>query len=321
MSDKINTIFFGTPHFAEIVLQKLINSPYKPSLVVTSPDKPVGRKQELLFSPVKTLAKKHSIKIWQPEKLEIENWKLEINKLGNIDLVIVAAYGKIIPKSILDTLPAKFINVHPSLLPKYRGPSPIAGTILSGDKKTGVTIMLMDKKMDHGPVLAVQELGITNSKLTTPELTKILAEQGADLLMETIPKYINGEIKPKEQEHDKATYTKLIKREDGRIDWKKSAQYIERQLRAFTPWPGIYTYFNNKRLKILSLEILNSVSDNTLKDTNSKPGTIVGQDGGFAIQTKKGLIVPKNVQFESKNPQTAEEFLRGHPEIIGSVLK
>jgi methionyl-tRNA formyltransferase len=349
MSDKINTIFFGTPHFAEIVLQKLINSPYRPSLIITAPDKPTGRKQTLTPPPVKLLSKKHNIPVWQPKKLEVVLFRetsrrkrnrlfsknlpqrgksspfekppagREINKLGKIDLVIVAAYGNLIPKEILDTLPNKFVNIHPSLLPKYRGPSPIANTILNDDKKTGVTIMLMDEKMDHGPLISQREFRISNfefkngrGKPTSEELQKILAELGAELLTETIADYLSGKIKPREQDHKEATYTKLLKREDGRIDWKKPAEYIERQQRAFTPWPGIYTYFNGKRLKILSLEIQ--------KNTSAKSGEVIKRNSVFAVQTRKNLIVPRQVQIEGGVVQTAEEFLRGHPQILGSHL-
>jgi len=321
----MNIIFFGTPYFSKIILEKLIQTSYRPALVITAPDKPVGRKKILTPPPTKVLAQKHAIKIWQPEKLNIENWKSEIGKLRNVDLAIVVAYGKIIPKSILNTLPAGFINVHPSLLPKYRGPSPIQSAILNGDEKTGVTIMLLDEKMDHGPILASREYPrnkeqgtnksqIPMTKITTPELSDILAEEGAELLVETIPKWINKEIEPKEQNHNKATYTKIITREDGRVDWKKPAQYIERQLRALTPWPGIFTFWKDKRLKIISLHIAAKKSD------SHAIGQLVPYKDSFAVQTGAGFVVPKIVQLEGKKPQSAEEFLKGHSSILGNTL-
>lgn len=296
-------IFFGTPEFAQIILQKLIDNGYKPALVVTAPDKPIGRKQVLTPTPVKVLAKKHKIPILQPEKLD-DSFIYKL-KTKTYNLIIVAAYGKIIPKSILDIPKYNAINVHPSLLPKLRGASPIQYAILNGDKTTGVTIMLMDEKMDHGPILANRKSQIAAGD-TTEILSKKLVEIGADLLIETIPKWIGGKIKPKPQNHKSATFTKIIKREDGRIDWNKSADEIERMFRAFTPWPGIFTMWNGKRLKILSLSIMAAPRRNII-------GQIITYKKGFAVQTRKGLIVPKEVQLEGKNPQSVEEFLRAHP--------
>ena len=338
----LNIVFFGTPHFAEIVLEKLIHAGYKPSLVITAPDKPVGRKKELIPSPVKILSQKENISIAQPEKLDQEFVETYNLTPSTYNLFIVAAYGKIIPQKILDIPRYGALNIHPSLLPKYRGASPIQTSILNGDKKTGVTVMLMDEKMDHGPILAQQELAVINSKsdppagragirnkfkipmfkITAPKLSDILAEQGAELLTETIPKLINKKIKPKKQNHKKATYTKIIKREDGLINWNKSADYIERQLRAFTPWPGIYTIWEDKRLKILELNTTGR-SGRPVVSGSGRPvvdGQVIKYNDGFAIQTKNRIIVPSIIQLEGKNSQTAKEFLNGHPKIIGSIF-
>lgn len=333
---QLNIVFFGTPEFSNIVLQKLIDSGYKPSLVITAPDKPVGRKQKIVASPVKNLAAKYDIPILQPKKLNSEfAKKLQTTRLdeparsprlriveagrarrATYNLFIVAAYGKIIPANILKIPKYGAVNVHPSLLPLYRGPSPIQAAILSEDEKIGVTIIKMDEKMDHGPILAYRESPISNQN-TYESLGNKLFKIGAELLIDILPKYVGGKIKPKKQNHKKATYTKIIKKEDGHINWSHDAAYIERQLRAFTPWPGIYTFYNNKRLKILTLTPTSPIVT---------PGiTILGKvtkyENGIAVQTGNGLIVPQKIQLESKKLQTAQEFLRGYPEIIGSRLK
>ncbi|MBU2634871.1 methionyl-tRNA formyltransferase, partial [Patescibacteria group bacterium] len=201
--------------------------------------------------------------------------------------VIVASYGKIIPKKILEIPKYGCLNVHPSLLPKYRGPSPIQTTILNGDKKTGVTIILMDEKIDHGPIISNSKFEIRNSKLTYGELNVKLAKLGVKLLIETIPKWIRGEIKIKPQDHSKATYTKILKREDGKIDWSKSAQEIERQVRAFNPWPGTFTFIKHKnktlRIKVLEADI-----------------------------SKDNKLIIKKLQPEGKKAMSFEEFKRGY---------
>lgn len=276
---KVKTIFVGTPEFGAIVLERLIEADFKPILVITFPDKPVGRKQILTPPPVKVMAQKFGIPIEQPER--IENCKLKIENLKP-DLIMVAAYGQIIPKEILDIPKCGSLNVHPSLLPKYRGPSPVQCTILNDDKETGVTIVLMDKKMDHGDIVANSEFQITNPQITTGELSKKLANLGAELLIKTVPRWIEGKIKPRPQDEKRATYTKILKREDGKIDWQKRPEEIERQIRAFQHWPGSYTLYQGKRLKILRAEI------------------------------KEDKLIIKEVQLEGKKPMSFEDFLKGH---------
>jgi len=243
----MNIIFLGTGEFGTTILQGLVKNNYKPILV-------------------------HDFK--KTEKLKP-------------DLVIVASYGKIIPKKILEIPKYGCLNVHPSLLPKYRGPSPIQTTILNGDKKTGVTIILMDEKIDHGPIISNSKFEIRNSKLTYGELNVKLAKLGVKLLIETIPKWIRGEIKIKPQDHSKATYTKILKREDGKIDWSKSAQEIERQVRAFNPWPGTFTFIKHKnktlRIKVLEADI-----------------------------SKDNKLIIKKLQPEGKKAMSFEEFKRGY---------
>ncbi len=245
MSSKIKIIFFGTPEVSKKVLERLFNSSYEISLVVTNKDAPVGRKQILTPSPVKDFALNKNIKVIDPDKITPD----DLQNYG-ADIAIVVAYGKIIPQSVIDLFPLGMLNIHYSLLPKYRGASPVEHAILNGDEKTGVTIQKLIFKLDAGPIVSVKELQIDN-KITTPELKDKLTEIGSDLLIETLPKYIDGVIVPKEQDESLATHCGKIKKTDGEI--KDSDSEISKWLkyRAFFGWPGIF-YFdeNNKRVKI-----------------------------------------------------------------------
>lgn len=282
-SQGLGIIFFGTSEFGAIVLQKLIQSGMGPLLVVTAPDKPAGRKQNLTPPPVKLLAEKYSTQVFQPEKIQNSKFKIQNSKP---DLIVLAAYGQIIPKEILEIPTYGALNVHPSLLPKYRGASPIQAAILNGEEKTGVTIMLMDEELDHGPILATRKFSNKIKKITYQELHDELANVGADLLIETIPKWVSGEIKSQEQDHTKATYTKRITKEDGRIDWSKPAVYIERQVRAFSPWPGAFTFWKGKRVKILKAHV------------------------------EQGKLIIDELQLEGKKPTSFREFLLGHKDFV-----
>ncbi len=273
-------IFLGTPEFGAIILTELIKSGHKPFLVITEPDKPIGRNQTMTPPPVKVLAEKYKIVVVQPER--IKDCKLEIKNLGP-DLGIIAAYGQILPKDILDIPQYGFINVHPSLLPKYRGPSPIQSAILTGDEKTGATIMRVAEKMDSGPILSQKEITISQNETFT-SLHNKLADLGAKLLIESIPKLLAGKLPPMSQDETKATYTKIIKKEDGEIDWNKSAKEIDGQIRAFSPWPGTYTIYKGKRLKIIKAENIS------------------------------GQLIIKEVQLEGAKPMEVDDFLRGHPD-------
>ena len=309
-------IFFGTPEFGKIILEKLIDSGYKPVLIVTAPDKPAGRKQEPTPSAVKILAAKNKIPIAQPEKLSVSDIVGTGPDRAGLDLIIVAAYGKVLPSEILKIPKYGALNIHPSLLPRWRGPTPIQYAILNGDNETGVTIMLMDENIDHGPVVSNIKCQISNIKTTTQELSRKLAELGAELLINTLPKYISGEIKPQEQVHENAIYTKIISRNDGYIDWSKTAQDIECQIRAFTPWPGSFTIWKNKRLKITSGSVLYLSAGKPLL-----PGqTFLLDDGQLAVQTGMGLFIIEKIKLEGKEEITMKEFLNGYAQIIGATL-
>ena len=308
-------VFFGTPHFGALILEKLCQSEYKPVLVITALDKPVGRKQVITPPPVKVVAEKYKISFG--EITAIDNLKSL-----NPDLIIVAAYGKLLPKEILEIPKYGCLNVHPSLLPKYRGPSPIQYAILNGDQETGVTIILMDEKMDHGPILANSKIEIDDFEIDYPNLHNKLAQLGSDLLIETIPKWINGEIQPQTQDEAIATFTKIIKKEDGKIDWKKTAETLQRQIRAFHPWPSSYCFYEKdgkqRLIKILKTDCLEQSKHGPF----GGPGkTFLAPDDKIAVQTGKDFLIIKELQMEGGKPMNSSEFLRGQTNFIGTVLK
>ncbi len=262
---KPNFVFFGTPEFAAIILQKLTDAGMPPAAVVCNPDRPVGRKEIITPPPTKLLAQKYNIPILQPEVLSISNYQLPISKP---DFAVVAAYAKIIPAEIIAAFPRSVVGVHPSLLPKHRGSSPIQTAILEGDKETGVTLYILDEKVDHGPILAQRELEFPISNFQFPTLLEKLAELGGNLLVETLPKFLAGEIKPRPQNEAEATYTKKFATADafvaesdlneavnGASSEKVAA--IERRIRALNPEPGVWTMKNGKRIKLLEAEIQN----------------------------------------------------------------
>lgn len=306
-------IFFGTPEFAAIILEKLINAGYMPAAVICNPDELVGRKKILTSPPVKILSQKHDIRIFQPEKLRDNLEFAEQLKNLKSDLAIIAAYGKIIPKEILDIPSSGFINVHPSLLPKYRGASPIQYAILNGDHETGVTIMAVDEEMDHGNIISNLKTQISRVD-TFESLSQKLAKLGAELLIKILPDYVSGKIKPVEQDHSRATYTKIIKKEDGKIDWSKSADEIERMTRGYYPWPDVWTVWSDKILKILAADVL--------ADGDKKIGEVfLTKNNKLAIKCGKDALIVNKLQLEGRKILTAREFLNGHKNFIGSILK
>lgn len=263
----MNFAFFGSPEFAAIILEKLLASNFIPKAVVTSPDRPVGRKKILASPPAKLLAQKHKIPILQPEKLEIGNWKLEIQKIKtgvSFDFFVVVAYAKILPQELIELPRLGTIGVHPSLLPKYRGATPIQTAILDGAEETGVTLFLLDEKVDHGPILAQANLQINGRDYK--ELEKALAELSAELLIKTLPRFLKGEVKPKAQDESLASFTKKITTEDAYIhsaDLKiaqdrggKEAIMIARKIRAYIQEPGAWTVIQGIRTKLLKAKIL-----------------------------------------------------------------
>ncbi len=281
----LRVIFMGTPDFALEGLNRLAQATdFKIVGVYTQADKPVGRAQTITPPPVKVMAKKYGFKIIQPAKI-----KTEIETIRDLkpDLIVVIAYGKIIPQAILDLPTYGCINVHASLLPKYRGASCLTAPILNGDSETGVTIMKMDAGLDTGGILRQAEMKL-DGRANLETVHDALSALGADLLVPTLRDYVAGKIKPQAQDETQASYVKIIKKEDGRIDWTKPATEIERMIRAYNPWPGTYTEQSEKILKIIEAtpEILN---------TNShKPGDLFIAEHALAIQCGQGAIVILN---------------------------
>lgn len=257
--NEIKIVYFGTPEFSAYILEKLIEfcdgvieglpKLYHIQAVITRADKPVGRKQLMNQSPAAIVAHKYQIPILKPKKLDEDFINSHLSLL-TCDLFIVASYGKIIPQNLLDIPKLGSLNVHPSLLPKYRGASPIQAAILNGEKKTGITIMLMDAEMDHGPILSTKEISLSEQE-TYQTLSTKMSQAGSDLLLETIVRFLEGKITPQSQNHTKATFTKLIKKEDGYFDISNppTPEILDRMIRAYYPWPGVWTKWNNKIIK------------------------------------------------------------------------
>jgi methionyl-tRNA formyltransferase len=289
----MNYVFFGTPQFAAIILEKLIKAGLLPQVVVCNPDKPVGRKKIITPPATKLLAQKYNIPILQPESLT--DVKSQLSKV-NCQFFVVAAYSEIIPKEILEIPRLGAIGVHPSFLPKYRGPSPIQTAILNGDEETGVSLFLMDEKVDHGPILATSHLLLANSD-NYETLSKKLAELGAELLIKTLPDFVTGKITPLAQDESQATYTKKFKTEDAYIEPKDleiaqqeggdTAIEIDRKIRALNPEPGTWTLQNGKRMKILEAELIS--------------GKLRRPDG-VGAPTYASALKLKKIQFEGKKP-------------------
>lgn len=304
-------VFFGTENFAAAMLAALLdNQNFEVVAAVTAPDRPVGRHQILQKSPVKILAEKYSLKIFQPESLK------NFTDFTTLDfgLNVVCDYGLIIPKEILDVPKFGSINIHPSLLPKYRGPSPIQTALINGDKKTGVTIMLMDEKMDHGPILAQKTVSVGPDD-TYPQLSQKLAKEAQILLLNTLTEWIKGQITPKPQAEAEVTFCHIFKRDDGLIDFKKTAVEIYNQFRGLTPWPGIWFNWQGKRVKLLQIKLANLKAPQglpRLSSTGASAGEFVGVSGKLFLGCRGGSLEVLELQAEGKKAMNAKEFMNGY---------
>src|SRR4030042_2659388 len=313
---EIKIAFMGTPRFAEKALKEIIAEKYNVVAVFTQPDKKFGRYQELKKSPVKELAEKNKIPVFEPQNLERGDAKDKLTKLKP-DLIIVAAYGKILPRGILEIPKYGAINVHASLLPKYRGASPIQGAIISGEEKTGITLMLMNEKLDAGAIINQEEIAIKkNDNALT--LSEKLADMAGKILVETLPLWISGAIKATLQNEKEATYCRVVKKEDGKINWKEPAEEIFRKWKAYIFWPGIFTYFcENKHPRLLKLI---EIEEAPATDAGEKAGEVIEYKKQIAVQTGKGLIILKKIQLEGKRATEGISFSRGKQHFIGSCL-
>lgn len=304
----VRVVFMGTPDFAVPTLKRLIAS-YKVIGVVTQPDRPAGRGGRVQMPPVKLTALAADIPVFQPEKLRRPEAVHQLRQ-WDADLYVVAAFGQILPQSVLDIPRFGAINVHASLLPRWRGAAPIQAAIRAGDAETGITIMKMDAGLDTGPILSQRAIPIADDE-TGQSLHDKLAELGGDLLIDTLPGYLNGTIQPIPQDEARATFAPRIDKDDGRIDWAQSAAQIDRTVRAFTPWPGAFTIWDDQLLKILAGSCLSG---------GAPVGAVVERGGAVAVGTGDGLFRLERVQLEGRKPTQIDDFVRGHPNFIGSQL-
>jgi len=309
----MRVVFMGTPEFALPALARLVSGGQEVLAVYTQPDKPAGRGRSLVSSAVKRAALDRGLPVWQPPSLRPPE---EIERLANLhpEVIVVAAFGLLLPQSILDIPPLGCVNIHPSLLPRHRGPSPVAAAILAGDEITGVSIMLLDKGMDTGPLLAQQQVPVSPED-TTGSLTAKLAQLGGQLLMQTLPLWLEGKLTPQPQDEAKASYSKLITKEEGKIDWHRPAIELWRKVRAFQPWPGCYTTWQGRLLKIMETIPLPG---------GGEPGRVIAieetEGAPVGVQAGEGVLGLLQLQLEGKRAMSAEEFVRGQRGFIGASL-
>lgn len=305
-------IFMGTPDFSVGTLEALVEAGHEVCLVVTQPDKPKGRGKEMQYTPVKEAALKHGIEVYQPRRIR-EAECVEKLRQYNADIMVVIAFGQIIPKEILEMVPYGCVNVHASLLPKYRGAAPIQWSIIDGEVVTGVTTMQMDEGLDTGDMLLKTEVPITAEE-TGESLHDKLAKAGAALCVETLAKLQEGSIIPEKQGESPTAYAKMLDKKLGNIDWTKSAVEIERLVRGLNSWPSAYTYWNKKVVKIWKA----SVTD---ENSNEQAGTVVKvEKDGFYVQTGNGLLKVLELQIPGKKRMDAGAFLRGYTIEPGEVF-
>ena len=314
--DKKKIVFMGTPKFAVPVLEMLIEK-YGVDLVITQPDKKVGRKKVLTAPPVKVIAEEKGIRVLQPEKISGDKDVLAELKELNPDIIITAAYGQLVPESILEIPKYKCINVHGSLLPKLRGGAPIQYSILEDHGKTGITIMYMVKKLDAGDMISKVEVDILDSD-NYESLHDKLSIAGRDLLKETLPNIFTGNIAPEKQDDSLATFARNILREDEKIDWNKSAREIFNQIRALDPTPGAFTYLDENVLKIWNSEVVDLEENFSSK----KVGTIIKQDKKhiYLLCGENTVLKVKELQISGKKRMPVVNFLSNKKDYVGTIL-
>jgi len=302
----MRVVFFGTPDFAVPTLERLIASRHQVVEVVSKPDKPVGRHREIAQPPVVVRALRHDIPIFQPKSLKNPQAERHIADVG-ADVAVVVAYGKLIPSSMLGVPRLGCVNLHPSLLPRHRGPSPIQWALVCGDRVTGVTTMLLDEGMDTGPILLQRKVEVAPTE-TADHLAVRLAAAGADLMLETLDGLEKGSITPRPQPEDGANVTPMLRRSFAKIDWSMPARQLVNRLRGFTPWPGLYTAFRGGRLKIYGLEEVSPSAEGA-----EAPGTVLAADpSGIVVRCGRRTAVRiTEMQREGRRRMPADAFLIG----------
>jgi methionyl-tRNA formyltransferase len=312
----LRVVFMGTPGVALPVLDGLLDGGYDVVGVYTRPDRGAGRGRRTTASPVKVAALERGLSVFQPASLRKDSAaRAQMADLGP-DVIVVAAYGLFLPADTLRLPALGCLNVHPSLLPRHRGPSPVASAILAGDQDTGVTLMTLDQGMDTGPIVAQSRpIGIGEQE-TTEELTGRLFRMGADLLLETLPGWAPGDIQSHPQDESRATVTRLLKRADGEIDWSRPVLDIWRQVRAMRPWPGTFTTWQGRTLKIIEARPWDAATPSA-----DEPGLVVSGDGlAIGVVAGDGVLNVQRLQLEGRRPVGADELLRGYRDFPGSRL-
>jgi len=314
----MRAVFMGTPEIAATVLKSVLASRHEVIAVVTQPDKPKGRGHEMAFPPVKEVALEAGLPVLQPQRARDEGFIDELKAL-NPDIILVAAYGKLLPKAILDMPKFGCINVHASLLPKYRGASPIQWAVLNGDEKSGVTIMHMAEEMDTGDIILTEEVVLDEDE-TAGSLHDKLAEIGGPLLISAMDALETGRAPRIRQNHEEATYVKMLDKTMGNLDFSCPAVQLERFIRGLNPWPTAYTKLDGKLFKLWKAETV--PAEEVVKESKSfEPGTIVSvEKDSFDVLTGDGLLRIRELQIEGKRKMTAEEFLRGFKLEVGTIL-
>ena len=306
----MRVVFCGTAAFAVPSLHALAQR-HAVALVVTQQDRPAGRGRKPQMPPVKQAALERGLAVSQPRTLRSARVVAELAAAA-ADVIVVAAYGKILPAAVLALPPHGCLNVHASLLPRHRGAAPVAAAILAGDAASGVTIMRMDEGLDTGPILRQQALALTGDE-TTATLTSALSQLGAALLLPTLDDWAAGRIAPQPQDDQRATYAPLLKKEDGAVQWEQDAEAICRRVRAMQPWPGAVTFWHDRQLKLLRAHPLPESGEGV-------PGTVFAHGQGLAVTAKDGIVVLDEVQLAGKRAQRAADFRHGYGAMLGAVL-
>ncbi len=313
MREKLRIVFFGSPDFAVPALKALVDGGHEVAAVVTQPDRPKGRGRKTTPPPVKSAALELELEVFQPASIKTEDFFDAMSKISP-DLFVVVAFGQLLPQRLLDVPEKGAINIHGSLLPKYRGPAPIQWAIINGETETGVTTMYMEKKLDAGDMLLWRATPIYPDD-TAGSLHDRLSQIGAELLAETLGRLEKGDLNPTAQDPSQATYAPMLEKNDGRIDWNKSAEHIERFIRGMSPWPGAFTFLDKKRLKIFKAQPAAGKKD-------AAPGTVLE---GFENELRVaagvgGALSIVELQGASGKRMNVENFLRGNAVAAGAVL-
>lgn len=310
--NKLNIIFMGTPKVAVPVLEALEKTGHQLVGIYSQPDRQSGRGRRVNPTPVKEAALGLGLPVFQPASLRRDEAAREELARLDPDLIVVAAYGLFLPAETFGLPRLNTLNVHPSLLPRYRGPSPVSTAILNGDAKTGVTLIQLDEGMDSGPIVARQTTPIEPNE-TCDALTERLFRMGADLLVDVLPAWARGEIRAEPQVEAQVTITSRLSREDGLIDWTKSAVHIARQVRAYHPWPGTHTIWQGRTIKIIAATVSVGLA-------SGPAGAVVALDGGVGVATGDGVLELGSLQMEGKRPANALDFVQGYQDFVGSRL-